>query len=47
MNKSVANIMCIIPIHRSTMNDYTLLKYYLTPLIAKEMNKNGLLFAIC
>lgn len=47
MNKSVVNFMCLIPIHRSTMNDYTLLKYYLTSLRAREMNKNGLSFAIC
>lgn len=35
--------MCIMLIDISDMNDFTLLKYYLTSLIAKEI-KNGLSF---
>lgn len=35
--------MCIMLIDISNMNDFTLLKYYLTSLIAKEI-KNGLSF---
>lgn len=35
--------MCIMLIDTSNMNDFTLLKYYLTSLIAKEI-KNGLSF---